>query len=198
MDSTSRTTGSPGAGGTAQDQSVIDKAKETASGVVSQAKEAAAGVVGQAQETVQPQIESQKEKAVSQLGGLADAVRQTSQQLHSKDQHGLANVVEQSAERVDKLAGYLRVRDFNQLVGDVERYSRREPALFVGGALALGFIAARFLKSSRERAYENEASDYYSPSYRPSSYSAPYTPPGSSSLGNSGVWSARNDEQVNA
>jgi len=160
-------------GPAAQDQNAIDKAKEAAAGVVGQAKDATAGVVGQAQEAVQPQIESQKDKAVGQLGGLAEAVRQTGRQLHERNQHGLAGVIEQSARRVDRLASYLDQRDLGQLVDDVEQYSRREPAMFIGGALALGFIASRFLKSSRERAYQNQyqsrGSDYSA--YRSSAYS---------------------------
>jgi hypothetical protein len=156
----------------------VDKVKETASGAADKAKDAASNIAGTAQEAVQPRLEGQKEKAVGQLNGLADAVRQTSRQLHERDQHGLADVVDQSAKRVDRLAGYLRDRDLGQLVDDVERYSRREPSLFVGGALALGFIAARFLKSSRERAYQNRYNDYENPAYRRSAYSIPTAPSG--------------------
>jgi len=154
-------TGGSGNMGKSQDQGAVDKAKDAASGVMNQAKDAASSVVDKAQETVQPQVDSQKERAAQQLGGLADAVRQTSQQLHQKDQHGLADVVGKSAQRVDRLAGYLRERDIGELVDDVERYSRREPAMFIGGALALGFIAARFLKSSREKAYQSRAGSSY-------------------------------------
>jgi len=32
-------------------------------------------------------------------------------------------------------------------MGDVEQFARRNPVAFVGGAVALGFIASRFLKS---------------------------------------------------
>jgi hypothetical protein len=35
-----------------------------------------------------------------------------------------------------------------QLVGQLQHLARREPALFVGGAFALGLIGARFFKSS--------------------------------------------------
>jgi hypothetical protein len=35
------------------------------------------------------------------------------------------------------------------LIDDVEDFARREPAVFIGGAIAIGLVAARFLKSSR-------------------------------------------------
>jgi hypothetical protein len=36
------------------------------------------------------------------------------------------------------------------MIQEVERFARRQPALFLGGAFTLGLIAARFLKSSSE------------------------------------------------
>ena len=38
------------------------------------------------------------------------------------------------------------------LLDDVEAFARREPAMFIGGAIAIGLLAARFLKSSRRSA----------------------------------------------
>jgi hypothetical protein len=34
------------------------------------------------------------------------------------------------------------------MVGEVERFARRQPTLFLGIAVAVGFLAVRFLKSS--------------------------------------------------
>jgi hypothetical protein len=158
--------GTTGNSSPTQDQSAVDKAKETASNVASQAKDAASSVVSQAQGAVQPQVESQKARAADQLGSLADAARETSQKLHQKYQHGVADVVDKGADRIEYVANYLRNHDLGQVVDDVENYSRRQPAMFVGGALALGFIAARFLKSSREKAYQSRGYDNSYPIYR--------------------------------
>ena len=52
----------------------------------------------------------------------------------------------------------IRNRDVGELVNEVQRFARRQPALFVGSAFAIGVIGARFLKSSsdnqRHRALE--------------------------------------------
>jgi hypothetical protein len=50
---------------------------------------------------------------------------------------------------VERVANYLRERDFHQLVNDAEDFARRSPAVFLGSAFVLGLAASRFLKSSR-------------------------------------------------
>jgi len=52
------------------------------------------------------------------------------------------------SQQVEKLSGYLERQDLSGLMSDVERFARRNPAIFLGGAFALGILAARFLKSS--------------------------------------------------
>ena len=49
--------------------------------------------------------------------------------------------------------GYLRGKDFDRMVDDLEGFARRQPALFLGGAFMLGLLAARFLKSGNPRGY---------------------------------------------
>ena len=36
-------------------------------------------------------------------------------------------------------------------MGDAEEFARRQPAVFIGAGVAVGFVLARFLKSSSER-----------------------------------------------
>jgi len=53
---------------------------------------------------------------------------------------------------VESVSGYLHERDVRQIVDETEDFGRQRPAVFVGGALALGVLAARFLKSSKRKA----------------------------------------------
>jgi hypothetical protein len=69
--------------------------------------------------------------------------------------------VEQVAERVEEVTNYLRARDVPELVGETQEFARRQPGLFVGAALALGFVGARFLMSSGRRASAERASLAY-------------------------------------
>jgi hypothetical protein len=55
----------------------------------------------------------------------------------------------------------LRKKDVQQLMQDAQRLARRQPALFIGSAFALGLVAARFLKSSPPDDARTGAGDQY-------------------------------------
>jgi hypothetical protein len=105
--------------------------------------------VDRAREQVRSQFADQKERAAGSLESVADALRQAGQGLRDHEQAALGDYVQGAAEMVERVSDYLSRRDMDQLVREVEDMARRQPGLFVGGAFALGFLAARFLKSSR-------------------------------------------------
>jgi len=150
------------AGGTSQ--GVADQAKDTAGQVVDQAKDTVGQVADQAKQQATSQVESQKQRTVDALVSVAQAVRQTSQQLHEQDQGAVGGYVGQAAERLETLTEYLRTRDVPALLADTQDFARRQPGLFLTSAVALGFIGARFLKSSGQRAMtQRAASAGYAP-----------------------------------
>jgi len=104
------------------------------------------------------QLSSQKDRATDGLGSVAQAVRQSTQHLRDNKQDAIANYVEKAADQIDRFSTQIRNRDVGELVNEVQRFARRQPALFVGSAFAIGVIGARFLKSSsdnqRHRALE--------------------------------------------
>ena len=59
-----------------------------------------------------------------------------------------AQAADHVAASLHQVAGALRNTDLNQAAGQVTRFARENPALFLGGAALLGFAATRFLKSS--------------------------------------------------
>jgi hypothetical protein len=62
-----------------------------------------------------------------------------------------AQYIRQASEQIQSVADVVRERDMRELVGEVENFARRQPTLFFGGAMILGFAALRFLKSSAPR-----------------------------------------------
>ncbi len=114
-------------------------------------KEKAEEAVGQVQQQAKPRLEGQKDRAAEQMNGLAQALRQTGQQLQAQDQGTMGQYVNRGAEQIERMSGYLRQHDVDDLIHDAERFAQRQPALFLGGALALGLLGARFVKSSRQR-----------------------------------------------
>ena len=117
-------------------------------GAADQAKQVAGDVAAQAKDQATGQLASQKDRAASSLGGVADALRQTSQNLNQNEQSTVANYVNQAADQVERFQGYLRNQDVGAIIDDVERMAREQPVMFLGGAFMLGLVAARFLKSS--------------------------------------------------
>ena len=76
-------------------------------------------------------------------------MRGTSERLRSDNQDRVADLTDGLADQVERLSSYLRDRDFADFRRDAEDFARRQPAVAVGIALALGLIGARFLKSSQ-------------------------------------------------
>lgn len=126
--------------------------KQQAGQVVDQVKEQAAQLKDRVAETATGKIEDQKTQATSSLGNVTQVIRQTGQQLRSNDQDAIAQYIDRAADQLDNFTGYLRNREMREIVGDVESFARREPALFLGGAFVLGLLGARFLKSSSQAA----------------------------------------------
>jgi hypothetical protein len=141
---------------------LADQAQAKAGQVVDQAQGAAGQIAEQAKQQATSQLESQKDRAVDTLVTVAQALRQTGQQLQQQEQGAVGGYVEQAAERVERMTNHLRSHDVPELITQTQDFARRQPGLFVAGALALGFLGARFLMSSGQRATQQQrsAGDY--------------------------------------
>jgi hypothetical protein len=129
-------------GGTAREQirevknQVVDQAKST----FQQAKERAGSSLGES-----------KGQLADQVGAMATALRRTTEHLRSEDQTRIAGLTETLTRQIDQVSNYLRNKDAAAMRQDLENMARRQPAIAIGGALLLGLIGARFLKSSERR-----------------------------------------------
>jgi hypothetical protein len=125
--------------------SLVDGAHDVSDGV----KHLAEDVMGQTRKTAETQVSAGKARAAEGLKSVASALRKTGEHLRQEDQDAFTEYFDQAAQKVDAVSGYLRKRTLPELVTDVEGFARRDPALFIGGALVLGLVGGRFLKSSR-------------------------------------------------
>ncbi len=89
-----------------------------------------------------------KERVAQQVGGIAEAVRSAARSLDRSQTPTVARYVDRAAAQVDDLAHALHERRWGELIGDLEMVARRQPALFVTGAVAVGFLIGRFLSLS--------------------------------------------------
>jgi hypothetical protein len=106
------------------------------------------GIAQKFRDQANARLSSQKDRALAGVSGVTQAIRQTTQTLRDQRHDVVAGYVEKVAGQVDRLAQGLRQKDVGELLDDAQRLARRQPALFVGSAFALGLLGARFLKSS--------------------------------------------------
>ncbi len=125
-------------------QEVKDRAGEVRDRVKAQAQEARGRVEAEAERG----FEQGKGRVISQVSSVAQAFRKTSEQLREEDQVDLAGYTERIAEQVERVSDYLEGKGLRGVAGDLETFARQRPSLFVGGALVVGLVAARFLRSS--------------------------------------------------
>ena len=81
-------------------------------------------------------------------------MRSVSEALRDQGKHGPARAADRIAGYAENLGGYLRDKDSDQLLADMEDFGRRQPWAIAAGGLTLGFIASRFLKASSSRRYQ--------------------------------------------
>jgi hypothetical protein len=126
----------------------VDQLKTQASDAMVQLKNQADDTVEKIKTQANDQIDTQMTQAGLSLATVADAVETLSDQLRRGNQALLADYADRAGGQVDQLATYLRQSDPNKVLHDIEDFARREPALFLAGAFAIGLLGTRFLKSS--------------------------------------------------
>jgi ElaB/YqjD/DUF883 family membrane-anchored ribosome-binding protein len=107
---------------------------------------AATGLAGQAGRTVEAQASTLMSKAGESLEQVARAMRDAGTNLR-EERPEIATYADTAAQRVDTAASYLREHDAREVIDTAQDYARRQPAVVVAGALAVGLLVGRFLRS---------------------------------------------------
>jgi ElaB/YqjD/DUF883 family membrane-anchored ribosome-binding protein len=105
--------------------------------------------IDEAKTMVRDLADTQRKKAAEGLGGMAQALHRTAHSLDAESKT-MARYTELAAERLDDAARYLKQSNWGDLIEGAESFARRQPYWFIGGAVATGFLAARFFKSPAE------------------------------------------------
>ncbi len=126
---------------------------ENDSTLLSQAKSAAGDVYETVADNATSAIDEQKAGLTGKLTGVADTVRRLSGTLHDTESYDpvsgyVAQYTDTAAQKIESVAKYFDNADLKDIARDIESYARRNPAVFLGSAFAIGIMAARFLKSS--------------------------------------------------
>jgi hypothetical protein len=116
--------------------SVTDKARSDIAQAAETAKAEARRIASQ-----------QKDAGADRLGEVAGAVHGAARSLEA-GMPQMASYVHDAAVRLEDAARTLRTRNVDDLVDEISRFARSQPALFFGGAMLAGFALTRFLKST--------------------------------------------------
>jgi ElaB/YqjD/DUF883 family membrane-anchored ribosome-binding protein len=109
-------------------------------------QEAASGLADQAARTADAQASTTMTKAGETLDQVAQAIREAGNGLREQ-QPQFAGIADTAAHRVEDASSYLREHDAREVVDNVQSWAREQPAMVIGGGLALGLLLGRFLKS---------------------------------------------------
>ncbi len=93
-------------------------------------------------------VDGQKTAAAEGLLDLSDVLRQTADHLRQRQRTAITDLVETAADRVEGVASAIRDRDIGELLDDTKRLAQRQPELFFAGAVVLGLLFTRILRSA--------------------------------------------------
>lgn len=131
---------------------LTEQAKQQAQQVVQQGRQTATHVWDLARGQFRSQLTGQKERAATSLDDMAQLIRQAGSQLKDQGHPGSSGYADQIADRITQVASNVHQKEIDELLSDTEAFARQRPAAFLSIAAILGFLLARFLKSSGQTA----------------------------------------------
>lgn len=146
---------------------------ETSEGGPQRVTDAASDIAQQATSAAEQRASSTMTQVGDTLEQVAQAVRQAGDNLRS-EQPQVAGFADTAAQQVERAATYLRDHDAGEVIGGVQDFARRQPAVVVGAGLALGLLVGRALKSANgtSRSRYGASGDWRGSRYGAGSYGA--------------------------
>jgi hypothetical protein len=93
-------------------------------------------------------LDEYRERAADEIENLARSATSAAEQLQDNDTLGLSHYITDVADGLGSFAGSLRGKSADELLQQVGRLARDNPALFLTGSIALGFGLSRFMRAS--------------------------------------------------
>lgn len=106
----------------------------------------------QVAERVKSFLTQQKEKTTKEIDSLANAFRETGDNLRQRNHGTFAAYANEVADRVERFSEELRHNDMDSAIQKVKRLARENPLAFMGGVFTLGVMFGHFLKGPSSEA----------------------------------------------
>ncbi|HET7455035.1 MAG TPA: hypothetical protein VFJ76_05900 [Solirubrobacterales bacterium] len=135
----------------------VGEAQDKAQEVAGEAQEKARDAAGKAQENVRRQVDQRSTEAGEKVTGTAEDLRSVGEELRKQGKDTPAKLADRAAEETEKVGSYLKDKGPDEMLHDVEDLGRRRPWAVLAGGMALGIVAARFLKASSRDRYQQRS-----------------------------------------
>jgi ElaB/YqjD/DUF883 family membrane-anchored ribosome-binding protein len=119
------------------------------------AKSQAASAIQPIANNARSMAEEQKQRGATRIDGIARAVHTAAEEI-SKEVPVAATYVHAAADRLERTSSLLRDNSVEDLLRMATDFAQERPYLFLGGAVASGFLLTRLLRSSVEAGDESE------------------------------------------
>lgn len=111
-------------------------------------------IVGEIQHYVEDFARDGKEKAADRLHHVSESLHRAASKLDEENEPMTGRFAHRAADGIERVSEYLHQHDASDLIAEADRFARRQPLVVIGGALAVGLLVARFLRSGSERSHE--------------------------------------------
>jgi hypothetical protein len=127
----------------AQSQKVASSARQEAGALAQEVREQASTVLGNARGQIEEQADAQTRKVGE---GIQTARRQLDSMTQNAEPGFVTSLAQQLSDSLGSIGDTIDEGGLHALADDVRSFARRQPGLFLIGAGAAGFVAARLLR----------------------------------------------------
>lgn len=129
---------------------------QSAKSAADEVKDSAKTLAQSAKGAVADQVDAAKSTAANEVDGIASALRKAADEL--RDDSPQSRTFRQLSTGLADFSDTIRGKDFSELTRDVSAFARRNPVVFLGGAVLIGLAASRFAKASEHASHEDRSS----------------------------------------
>ena len=111
------------------------------------AKDQATAAVAPIRDNARSVVEEQKERGASRIDSLAQAIHNAAKELDTEIPQA-STYVHAAAEQLERASSLLRDNSVEDLIRKGTELAEERPVVFMAGAMAIGFLLARLLRST--------------------------------------------------
>ena len=125
---------------------MLRKVSEAAASASEQVQAQAKSAVNTATDQAGKYASQAKNSAADEVKGVSSALRSAADDMRSGSPQ--ERTFSQIADSLADVSDTMRDKDLGEMVGAVTDFAKRNPIVFLGSAVMLGFAASRFVKAS--------------------------------------------------